>query len=162
MSFKNPIQLSIGLIFFIVVTGCLLYFYQPTPLSDRGVVIGKSEALRPVTNIIFEIATSSAAQERGLGGRKTIADNYGMLFVFKEDGKPGFWMKDMLTSIDMVWLTDAGVIASITASVAPETYPNVFYPPRPIRYVLETRAGFSQSRKWMVGTKILLPLPYRK
>ena len=107
----------------------------------------------------FEIVTTQAAQNRGLGGRAVVPDNYGMLFVFPYDQSPGFWMKDMLTSIDMIWLSDNGTIAAINASVAANTYPSVFYPPSPIRYVLETRAGFAAEKNWHVGTQITLPVP---
>ena len=108
----------------------------------------------------FEVVATQAEQNRGLGGRSVIPDNYAMLFVFPTDGLPGFWMKDMLTSIDMIWLTDNGTIVAIDGSVSPSTYPNVFYPPSPIRYVLETRAGFAAEKNWRVGTQVTLPLPY--
>jgi uncharacterized membrane protein (UPF0127 family) len=57
----------------------------------------------------------------------------------------------------MIWLSSDGTIASITPSVSPDTYPNVFYPPVPIRYVLETKAGFAKEKNWKVGTKVQLP-----
>jgi uncharacterized protein len=108
----------------------------------------------------FEIADTPAKQELGLGNRSTVADNYGMLFVFAADSKPGFWMKNMLVSIDMIWITANGTIVAIDDSVAPSTYPNVFYPPTPVRYVLETRAGYARDHGWTVGTRIPLPAPY--
>jgi uncharacterized membrane protein (UPF0127 family) len=108
----------------------------------------------------FEVVMTTAAQNRGLGGRAVIPDNYAMLFVFPTDGTPGFWMKDMLTSIDMIWVADDGTIVAIDPSVAVATYPEAFYPPQPIRYVLETRAGFAAEKGWTVGTQIQLPAPY--
>jgi uncharacterized membrane protein (UPF0127 family) len=110
----------------------------------------------------YEVVTTPAAQEQGLGGRAVIPDNYAMLFVFPTDGMTGFWMKDMLTSIDMIWLTDNGTIAGIQNDATPESYPDVFYPPYPVRYVLETKVGLAKERGWTVGTKIALPLPYGK
>ena len=108
----------------------------------------------------FEVVSTAAAQEQGLGGRAVIPDNYAMLFVFPQDGSYGFWMKDMLTSIDMIWLTDNGTIAGIQEDATAASYPDVFYPPYPIRYVLETRVGLAKERGWTVGTKVQLPLPY--
>jgi uncharacterized membrane protein (UPF0127 family) len=108
----------------------------------------------------FEVVTTEAQQERGLGGRADIPQNYGMLFVFSTDQKVGFWMKDMLTSIDIVWLSDNGTILGIEDSVSPDTYPEAFYPPQPVKYVLETRAGEMRRRGWSVGSRVLLPLPY--
>ncbi len=80
-----------------------------------------------------------------------------MLFVFPKEDRYGFWMKDMLTSIDIIWLSDTGSILGIEASASPATYPNVFYPPEPVRYVLETRAGEAARRGWIVGTVVPLP-----
>jgi uncharacterized membrane protein (UPF0127 family) len=183
MSFRNHPLTLIGLCIAVIAIGCLLIpralhssvsytVSAPSVASSSALVASQFASTTPnsiqknVSNstpdIKFEVVTTPEAQSRGLGGRAVISDNYGMLFAFAQDGKPGFWMKDMLTSIDMIWLTDTGVIASITPSVAPSTYPYVFYPPKPIQYVLETRAGFSKSQKWHIGTKVALPLPYGK
>lgn len=108
----------------------------------------------------FEVVTTEAAQERGLGGRADIPQNYAMLFVFPSDTRIGFWMKDMLAPIDMIWLSDKGTVLGIEDSVAANSYPKIFYPPQPVKYVLETRAGEARRQGWEVGTKVQLPLPY--
>jgi uncharacterized membrane protein (UPF0127 family) len=112
------------------------------------------------TAMNFEVVTTQAAQEKGLGGRADIPENYGMLFVFPADEKVGFWMKDMLVPIDIVWLADDGTILGIEDTVSPSTYPEAFYPPRPVKYVLETKAGEMRRKGWSAGTKVPLPLPY--
>ncbi len=110
--------------------------------------------------IRFEVVTTSAEQQLGLSNRAVVPDNYAMLFAFPTDGDYGFWMIDMLVPLDMIWLSDSGVILKIDADVSPATYPDVFYPPQPVKYVLETRAGFAAERGWVVGTKVALPAPY--
>ncbi len=110
----------------------------------------------------FEVVTSTSSQALGLGGRADVPQDYGMLFVFAKPDRYGFWMKDMLVPIDMIWLSDTGTILSIDSSVAPSTYPKSFYPPVPVRYVLETRAGEAARRGWRVGTYVDLPIPYGK
>jgi uncharacterized membrane protein (UPF0127 family) len=67
-------------------------------------------------------------------------------------------MKDMFVSIDIIWLADDGTVLAIDESVSPSTYPTPFYPPQPVRLVLETRAGETRAQGWTVGTKIPLPL----
>lgn len=106
----------------------------------------------------IEIASSSAARQHGLSGRTDVPQEYGLLFVFEEKGDYGFWMKDMKVSIDMLWLADDGTILGITDNVSPDTYPQAFHPPAPVRYVLETRAGEAARKGWGVGTKLSLPL----
>src|ERR1035437_10946382 len=52
----------------------------------------------------IDYATTTAARERGLGGRTSIPSDYGMLFVFPKDDVYGFWMKDTLGRLDIFWL----------------------------------------------------------
>lgn len=107
----------------------------------------------------FELADTPAKREQGLSGRTSLADDYGMLFVFEKPDTYGFWMKDMHIAIDIIWLSDTGTILGIEHSVAPETYPDVFYPPQPVTRVLETNAGVARARGWEVGETIYLPNP---
>lgn len=118
---------------------------QPVATADLGGV-----------SLRIDYATTSTAREKGLGGRTSIPTNYGMLFVFPEDDYFGFWMKDMLVPIDIFWLDNKGQVVSISYNVATTSYPNVFYPPAPVRYVLETAAGFAREHAIEIGTPLLL------
>ncbi len=116
----------------------------------------------------IEYATTSESRERGLGGRESIAPDYGMLFVFPNNGYYGFWMKDTLVPLDIFWLdASAGgesasggqeqlIVVSFKTDVLPSTYPNVFYPSVPARYVLETAAGFARAHDITIGMPLLL------
>lgn len=110
----------------------------------------------------FEVVTDQRLQAKGLSGRATIPPNYGMLFVFAEKDKHGFWMKDMLASIDIIWISDEKVVLGVEEAVSPDSYAEgtVFYPPEPVRYVLETRAGEAARLGLSPGTTVNLPLPY--
>lgn len=107
-------------------------------------------------SIHLEYATSSVAREQGLGGRTSVPEGYGMLFVFPKDDLYGFWMKDTLVPLDMFWLDDKGQVISVARSVSPKSYPSVFYPSVPARYVLETAAGFASAHAIATGTPLLL------
>lgn len=129
----------------------VLFFYRtnsPPELATRGEFGGMS--------LRIEYATTDAARAKGLGGRASIPSDYGMLFVYEEDGKYGFWMKDTLVSLDMFWLDDKGRVVSIVQGVTPSSYPNVFYPSVPARYVLETVAGFAEAHSIATGTQLYL------
>lgn len=106
----------------------------------------------------IEISDTPEKRQQGLSDRTDVPQDYGMLFIFPEAGDYGFWMKDMHVAIDMLWLADDGTIRGITANVSPDTYPNTFHPPVPVRYVLETKAGEAARKGWSVGTKLSLPL----
>ena len=143
-----------GIVLLIIL--CLLYVGTHQQKSPLELTQGQQsqELMR------IEVATTSAMQEQGLSGRPSIPDNYGMLFIFKNAGMYGFWMKNMLVPIDILWLDDAGVIVTLKEEVSPETYPDVFYPNKPVKYVLETRAGYAHAHALQTGTMVsgLLPL----
>lgn len=104
----------------------------------------------------MEYAATDADLERGFSGRDNIDPDVAMLFVFSKDDKYGFWMKDMLVPLDIFWLDSQGQVVHIAQDVATSTYPDVFYPPIPARYVLETVAGFAQKNNIKIGTQLRL------
>jgi len=105
-------------------------------------------------SVKVSIADTPASRERGLGGRAGLGPDEGMLFVFPEDGRHAFWMKDMRFSIDIVWLSADGYVIAIAPSVSPKTYPHSFAPQTPARYVVELPAGFSERYDLRAGDKI--------
>ena len=137
----------IGL-FAIVAIGSVIFFYRTEP-SVLPVAEFGGVSLR------IEYATTPEARERGLGGRTEIQKDYAMLFVFNKDDKYGFWMKDMLVPIDIFWLDSKGQVVYIAQDVATSTYPNVFYPTEPARYVLETVSGFAREHDIKIGSKLM-------
>jgi hypothetical protein len=104
----------------------------------------------------IEYATTTEARERGLSGRMSVPGDYGMLFVFEKDDQYGFWMKDMEVPIDIFWLDAQKRVVSSALEVATSTFPTVFYPNIPARYVLETEAGFGRAHGIATGTPLLL------
>lgn len=105
--------------------------------------------------IIAEIARTPTEQQRGLSGRRQLPELAGMLFIFEQDGRPGFWMKDMYFPIDIIWIDRQLRLAAITSNVAPETFPQIFTPPRDIRYVLEINAGLASAFNLRPGDSLI-------
>ena len=97
--------------------------------------------------VMVEIADEPDEREQGLSGRESLAEKHGMLFIFETSGYHGFWMKDMRFSIDIVWMDDNWRVVDIHRSIAPSTYPTIFKPKLPARYVLELNAGAADSMK---------------
>ena len=90
-----------------------------------------------------DVADTPILRARGLSGRECLAPTDGMWFVFPDEGIHGFWMKDMHFPIDILWISDDFRVVHIEEHAAPESYPHVFYPDAPARYVLEIPAGSS-------------------
>jgi len=106
----------------------------------------------PESTIFAKIATSSEDLERGLSGKSSLPYNEGMIFVFEESSSRGFWMHDMAFPIDIVWINKDKVVVGVNSDVSPETYPNIFFPPEPIRYVIELNAGYAEENNIASGT----------
>lgn len=139
----------------VVATGiAAVFFYRTSPgiIPDISAQIAEFGGV----SLRLDYATTSSARERGLGGRASIPDDYGMLFVFPKDALYGFWMKDTLVPLDIFWLDAKGQVVYVAADVATSSYPNVFYPTVPARYVLETVAGFARAHRVKFGTPLLL------
>ncbi len=147
MSIRTAIASSI--LALAILSFALFLYMQQAPAPE--------EKTATYTAFQFEIADSDAERTQGLSGRKDVPPGSGLLFVFDRPERHGFWMKDMLISIDIIWLADDGTILEIEEAVSPDTYPTPFYPPRPVRYVLETRVGEAKTQGWTVGTRIQLP-----
>lgn len=92
-------------------------------------------------HFLIDIADTEALRDQGLSGRKMIGPNEGMLFVFEKPEFYKFWMKEMLFSIDIVWIDQNQRVINCSEHIAPDTYPQTIVPDHPALYVLEVAAG---------------------
>jgi uncharacterized membrane protein (UPF0127 family) len=132
----------------VVLLSLLIYTHRQLPQSQGSTItataVGRTIQLKGST-IRVTVAVTPAEREQGLSGRPGLASDEGMLFVFEREGDYAFWMKDMLFSIDIVWIDSAGKIIYIAPSVSPDTYPTAFDPRMNALYVLELPAGYAAS-----------------
>jgi len=146
------IKYIFGLIVFCAVALLVwgVFQVQHTPaLTAERITVGSN-------TLAVDVADTPAKRQQGLSGRESLVQGSGMLFVFPQAGKWGFWMKDMRFAIDIIWADDDGVIVTIWPNVTPNTYPKVFYPHAPARYVLEVPAGYAATAGIGVGQKIVV------
>ncbi len=97
------------------------------------------------------LADTDALREQGLSNHAPLAVDEGMLFLFTTPSRYGFWMKDMLFSLDMIWISADWHVVDITPNLSPATYPQVYFPKQNVEYVLEVPAGFAQAHGIVVG-----------
>jgi len=121
--------------------------YQSSKLDEKVIYINN-------LSLTVEIADEPHEQVQGLSNRDSLDYNQGMLFIFTQPEKPGFWMKDMKFSIDIIWIDENSTITQITANVSPDTFPQTFLPASPIKYVLEVNAGWSKENNIKAGSKM--------
>lgn len=104
----------------------------------------------------LEIVTTAAAQEKGLGGRKNMATDHGMIFVFSKPATQCFWMKDMQFSLDMIWLDSTKRVTKVAANISPATYPEKYCSDVTTKYVIELNAGEAEKAGIGVGDTLRL------
>lgn len=107
----------------------------------------------------LDVADTPQLRRQGLSGRDGLAADTGMIFSYRVSGEYGFWMKDMKFPIDMIWLDEEDAIVTILPSVAPETYPEVFYPTESARKVVEVSSGVAAELNLEVGDQLNLSAP---
>jgi uncharacterized membrane protein (UPF0127 family) len=122
--------------------------YRVETLPTKQISVG-------TTTITVEVASNQAQEEQGLSGRASLPQGRGMLLAFQYNGDWGIWMKDMEFPIDILFISETGSVVSIDANVSPDTYPQVFYPPLAVRYVLELPAGFAAAHGIVPDSKFV-------
>lgn len=125
------------------------------PASDRFIAlyIGSEK-------ITVEVADDHASRKRGLMFRKSIPEDYGMLFVFEEEQIQSMWMKNTLIHLDIIFLNRDRQVVDIYANVPPcRSDPCDSYVSRgPARYALELKSGRSQALNLKTGDTLFFIL----
>ena len=103
-----------------------------------------------------ELAETKEQQAQGLMGRKDLAQDSGIFFVYKEEGIYSFWMKDTLIPLDIIWINKNKEIIHIEKNAQPcKTEPCLRYgPEQKSKYVLEINAGLTEKLNINIGQKI--------
>ncbi len=109
-------------------------------------------------SIVVDVADTPKTREIGLMCRTKLPKDYGMLFVFPNEMGLGFWMKNTLVSLDLLWIGADKRIAHI----APKLKASKLDTPEDKiaraggrgQYVLELPAGDAARRKLKVGDQL--------
>lgn len=104
--------------------------------------------------IDIDVARTLEKRAKGFSGRQNLLNNEGMLFIFDEEGKHGFWMKEMNFPIDIIWIDKECIVASIKENASPQSFPEIFYPERNVKYVLEIKAKRAMELNLIVGDRL--------
>ncbi len=122
---------------------------------NPGTRLGQSEAGLPLLELCIvsgdktrrfsvENAATAAQQAQGLMFRKSLADDAGMIFPFPQPRPAGFWMKNTLISLDIIFIGADGRIESIAENTVPYSLESV-RSIGPVASVLELRGGLTRQ-----------------
>lgn len=106
-------------------------------------------------NFGLEVTQTPQQRQLGLMFRDNLPDDRGMLFEFDPARPVGFWMKNCLINLDIIFLQD-GEVKSIARNVPPcaeEPCPT-YGTPHAIDQVIEIRGGLSDEIGLTEGDKI--------
>ena len=144
-----------------IQTRLILRLMLPLALLHYAVEPAVASALQKAEVVIddrvtinVEVARSSQAQTRGLGGRPSIKKGAGMAFPYNGPGLRGIWMKAMLIPIDILWIREGRIVA-IEANVPPPSSNGelaVFSHVADL--VLEVPAGYAKEMEIRVGQSV--------
>jgi uncharacterized membrane protein (UPF0127 family) len=94
-----------------------------------------------------EIADTDEKRERGLMFREELCSDCGMLFVYDEEVKSKFWMKNTLIPLDIIWLDSDLKVIHVANAVPCVTEECGLYGPssEKSQYVLEVNSGVAKN-----------------
>ncbi len=126
---------------------------MPTPQHLTAITVRAPKAA-----LSLQVAKTELQRERGLMSVTRLEPHHGMLFVFDDDARVAFWMKDTLISLDMVFLSKEGVVRAIFPRV-PVVSPSLPDDRIPLeqgtaKYVIELAAGEAALDGLRVGTRL--------
>jgi uncharacterized membrane protein (UPF0127 family) len=105
--------------------------------------------------VALEVADTPDAQRRGLMYRTSLPEGRGMLFVFDREEDHGFWMKNTLIPLDMLFIAADGRLVGIHANAAPLSTAQITVG-APSRFVLEVPGGFAARHRIAPGDRVEL------
>jgi uncharacterized membrane protein (UPF0127 family) len=100
-----------------------------------------------------EIARTPEEQTYGLMNRQSLAADHGMIFPYEPPQPVGFWMRDTLIPLDMIFIAPGGRILRIEANAVPLSLDAVVSG-GPVEAVLELGGGRSAELGIAAGDKV--------
>lgn len=125
----------------------------PLPLRSGKVVFPEAKD-KPV-EIKVEVAERDTERMRGLMFRKSMPEEAGMIFLFRDADVHRFWMHNTCIPLDMLFVDKDGVIVGIEENV-PTMNDNTYSVPCASSYVVEVNAGYCRRHGIVAGQKIRL------
>jgi uncharacterized membrane protein (UPF0127 family) len=130
----------------------VIIFFVTIMVADEKYIpiyVGENE-------LVVEVADTLQKRMTGLMFRKSIPDDYGMLFVFETESTQAMWMKNTFIHLDIIFLNKHRQIIDIYLNVPPcEQEPCMSYVSRsPAKYALELKGNYSKKLNIGIGDSI--------
>ncbi len=102
--------------------------------------------------ITVETADTQETQEKGLMGRESLDEDWGMLFVYDRDSRKSFWMKNTKIPLSIAYIAADGTIREIydMEPLSTRTVDSRYS----VRYALEVNQGAFERHGIKTGDKV--------
>lgn len=144
-------------LFFTIILSCTTTVHICVP-NCRGE--SKRNKVLPINvagiELEVELATTQEEQMLGLMYRKTLGENDGMLFVFPEERRLSFWMKDTRIPLSIAFIRADGRIVQID-SMKPFSLDSHVSQEK-VKYALEMNEGWFKNHHVKEGAFVKIPI----
>ena len=124
---------------------------QPELPKEKLVIVTR-DGVHHAFNV--EVATTPEQQMTGLMFRTDIPADGGMLFDWGTPRISQMWMKNTVSSLDMLFIDEHGVIRRVVEHTVPESLA-IIDSLVPVRATLEVAAGTAERLDIRIGDKVL-------
>ena len=97
-----------------------------------------------------ELADDAPSRAKGLMNRDSLARSAGMLFVYPAPKRVGFWMKDTLIPLDMIFMDETGTVTRIGTRTCQ-------LPPQLLPQRIALHGGAARACRWRQGKNCWRP-----
>ncbi len=104
----------------------------------------------------IELADSDESRAQGLMHRESLATMAGMLFVYPAPRRVGFWMKNTLIPLDMLFIDQTGTVTGVHEMAIPHDERPIFGGDDTLA-VLEINGGLARRLGLTAGTQVQHP-----
>lgn len=156
-------RLRPGVLLCLAAVACAACGSQPAPLpttSSRGWPLGDltmRHAGHDAVKLTVEIADTGPHQEAGLMNTKSLPTDRGEAFTWSQPVAIGFWMKDTLIPLDIVYWDARGRVVDILSMTPCHADPCAIYMARsPFVGAVELDPGVVEKAGVQVGDTVVL------
>ena len=104
----------------------------------------------------IELADDAEERAQGLMHRESLPQSAGMLFVYPEERTVGFWMKNTLIPLDMIFLDATGTVVRVHHMAVPHDETPIMGGNN-VRAVLEINGGLARRLGIVEGSELRHP-----
>ncbi len=126
---------------------------HPADPGDPGAPVVVETAGGARATVRVELARTDAERSKGLMFRRALPEDAGMLFLFDESADHGFWMRNTLIPLDMIFIGEDGRIVGIVERAVPHSEQSRSVG-APSRYVLEVNGGWARAHGVARGDRV--------